>query len=48
MNSMEMDAEKDASGKLLQKKSNGVYVPTTERKVSLHIKFFKELIVAYQ
>lgn len=44
INQIEMDAEKDASGKLLQEKSNDVYGPTTERKVSLDIRFFKDLI----
>lgn len=34
-----MDAEIDASGKLLQEKSNGVYAPTTEQKASVFITF---------
>lgn len=35
-----MDAEKDAAGKLLQERPNGVYAPTTMQKVSLFVHKF--------
>lgn len=37
-----MDAEREASGKLLQEKTNGVYAPTTVQKASLFIRKFQK------
>lgn len=41
-----MDADRDASGKLLHGKSNGVYAPTTEQKVRF-FKFFIRFLKRY-